>query len=97
MKAAVEVVDEWNTYVTIHAYTPKAAWPAVQAGVKCIEHGQFLDEDPPSAPENVHAEKHLVTEVTGDAFNEAKNHHVKRAFGTDLSFDHGQIVRWQHS
>jgi imidazolonepropionase-like amidohydrolase len=28
----------------VHAYTPKAVRRAVDAGVKCIEHGQLLDE-----------------------------------------------------
>ena len=28
----------------MHAYTPKAVRRAVEAGVKCIEHGQLLDE-----------------------------------------------------
>lgn len=45
MKAAVEAADDWNTYVTVHAYTPRAVRRAVEAGVKCIEHGQLLDED----------------------------------------------------
>ena len=44
MKAAVEAADDWNTYVTVHAYTPKAVRRAMEAGVKCIEHGQLLDE-----------------------------------------------------
>lgn len=44
LKAAVEAADDWNTYVTVHAYTPKAVKRAVEAGVKCIEHGQLLDE-----------------------------------------------------
>ncbi len=44
MKAAVEAADDWGTYVTVHAYTPKAVRRAVEAGVKCIEHGQLLDE-----------------------------------------------------
>jgi imidazolonepropionase-like amidohydrolase len=44
LKAAVEAADDWNTYVTVHAYTPKAVRRAVEAGVKCIEHGQLLDE-----------------------------------------------------
>ena len=35
---------DWGTYVTVHAYTPKAVRRAVEAGVKCIEHGQLLDE-----------------------------------------------------
>ncbi len=45
MKAAVEAADDWGTYVTVHAYTTKAVRRAVEAGVKCIEHGQMLDED----------------------------------------------------
>jgi imidazolonepropionase-like amidohydrolase len=44
MKAAVEAADDWNTYVAVHAYTPKAVRRAIDAGVKCIEHGQLLDE-----------------------------------------------------
>ncbi|WP_199554035.1 metal-dependent hydrolase family protein [Sandaracinobacteroides hominis] len=45
MKAAVEAADDWNTYVTVHAYTDKAVRRAVEAGVKCIEHGQMMSED----------------------------------------------------
>ncbi len=44
LKAAVDAAADWNTYVTVHAYTPVAVRRAVQAGVKCIEHGQLLDE-----------------------------------------------------
>lgn len=44
MRAAVEAADDWNTYVTVHAYTPKAVRRAIEAGVKCIEHGQLLDD-----------------------------------------------------
>ena len=44
MKAAVEAADDWGTYVTVHAYTPKAVQRAVKAGVRSIEHGQLLDE-----------------------------------------------------
>lgn len=42
--AAVEAADNWGTYVTVHAYTPRAIRQAVAAGVKCIEHGQLIDE-----------------------------------------------------
>ncbi|HBW82231.1 MAG TPA: hydrolase [Sphingobacterium sp.] len=45
MKAAVEAAEDWGTYVTVHAYTPKAIRRAIEAGVKCIEHGQLLDEE----------------------------------------------------
>ena len=44
MKAAVEAASDWNTYVAVHAYTPRAVQRAIEAGVKCIEHGQLLDE-----------------------------------------------------
>jgi imidazolonepropionase-like amidohydrolase len=44
IRAAVEAADNWGTYVTIHAYTPRAIRQAVAAGVKCIEHGQLIDE-----------------------------------------------------
>ena len=43
--AAVSAAENWGTYVTVHAYTPKAIRVAVEAGVKCIEHGQLIDED----------------------------------------------------
>jgi imidazolonepropionase-like amidohydrolase len=42
--AAVEVADNWGTYVTVHAYIPQAIRQAVAAGVKCVEHGQLIDE-----------------------------------------------------
>ncbi|MEI2421885.1 amidohydrolase family protein, partial [Arthrospira platensis SPKY2] len=44
MKAAVEAAEDWGTYVTVHAYTPRAVRKAIEAGVKCIEHGQLLDK-----------------------------------------------------
>lgn len=45
MRAAVEAATDWNTYVTVHAYHPRSVRRAIEAGVKCIEHGQLLDED----------------------------------------------------
>lgn len=44
LSAAVEAAEDWNTYVTVHAYTPRAIQKAIRAGVKCIEHGQLIDE-----------------------------------------------------
>lgn len=44
IRAAVEAAENWGTYVTVHAYTPRAVRAAIEAGVKCIEHGQLLDE-----------------------------------------------------
>lgn len=42
--AAVEAATDWGTYVTVHAFTPRAVKKAIDAGVQCIEHGQLLDE-----------------------------------------------------
>lgn len=44
LTAAVQAADDWGTYVTVHAYTPKAVRRAIEACVRCIEHGQLLDE-----------------------------------------------------
>jgi imidazolonepropionase-like amidohydrolase len=44
LHAAVEAATSWNTYVTVHAYTPTAIQTAIRAGVKCIDHGQLMDE-----------------------------------------------------
>ena len=43
-RAAVEAAENWGTYVTVHAYTPRAIKAAIAAGVRCIEHGQLMDE-----------------------------------------------------
>lgn len=44
-KAAVSAAENWGTYVTVHAYTPLAIKTAIEAGVKCIDHGQLADEE----------------------------------------------------
>ena len=44
LRAAVEAAENWGTYVTVHAYTPRAVQHAIAAGVKCIDHGNMLDE-----------------------------------------------------
>ncbi|HSF54333.1 MAG TPA: amidohydrolase family protein [Algoriphagus sp.] len=43
-RAAVSAAENWGTYVTVHAYTPKAIQTAIESGVKCIDHGQLADE-----------------------------------------------------
>lgn len=37
--------DNWGTYVAVHGYTPKAVRRSIAAGVRCIEHGNLLDDD----------------------------------------------------
>ena len=43
-RAAVEAAGDWNTYVTVHAYTPEAIEQAIRTGVKVIEHGHLADD-----------------------------------------------------
>ncbi len=45
IRAAVEAAENWGTYVTVHAYTTRAVRQAIEAGVRCVEHGQLIDED----------------------------------------------------
>jgi len=44
MRAAVVAAENWGTYVTVHAYTPRAIQTALRAGVTCIDHAQLIDE-----------------------------------------------------
>ena len=45
IQAAVTAAENWGTYVTVHAYTARAVTMAIKGGVKCIEHGQLVDEE----------------------------------------------------
>ncbi|MFU8813808.1 MAG: amidohydrolase family protein [Pseudomonadales bacterium] len=45
MRAAVEAAEDWGTYVTVHAYTPRAVRRAIDAGVRVVDHGQLLDAE----------------------------------------------------
>src|SRR5438034_4839741 len=44
LAAAVDVAGAVGTYVLAHAYGPRAIQNCVKAGVRSIEHGNFLDE-----------------------------------------------------
>ena len=44
VRAAVEAAENWGTYVTVHAYTARAIQMAVAGGVRCVEHGQLMDD-----------------------------------------------------
>lgn len=45
LRAGVDVAESWGTYVLVHAYTAQAVQRAIAAGVKCIDHGQLLDDE----------------------------------------------------
>ena len=44
LRAAVEATADWQTYVTVHAYTPATIARAIAAGAQCIEHAHLMDE-----------------------------------------------------
>ncbi|MBS0251289.1 MAG: amidohydrolase family protein [Proteobacteria bacterium] len=44
IRAAVEAAADWGTYVTAHVYNSEGIRRAIDNGVKCIEHGQLVDE-----------------------------------------------------
>src|SRR5690606_28412332 len=44
-RAAVDCAENWGTYVTVHAYTPPAMPTASRGGVRCLHHGQLMDEE----------------------------------------------------
>lgn len=45
LRAAVEIADQWHTYVVAHAFTSDSVRRAIAAGAKCIEHGFLMDEE----------------------------------------------------
>ena len=44
LRAAVEVASSFGTYVTVHSYNSASTRRAIEAGVRCIEHGHLIDE-----------------------------------------------------
>jgi len=45
MRTAVDEADNHNRYVTVHAYHPRGVNRALRAGVRCVEHGNLLDDE----------------------------------------------------
>jgi imidazolonepropionase-like amidohydrolase len=44
LRAAVDAASSFGTYVTVHSYNPEATRRAIEAGVRCVEHGHLLDD-----------------------------------------------------
>jgi imidazolonepropionase-like amidohydrolase len=91
LRAAVEAAENWGTYVTVHAYTPRAVRQAIEAGVQCIDHGQLLDE----ATAKLMAEKGVWWSLQPflddgtSAFPEGSPNRIKQKqmqAGTDLAY-----------
>lgn len=45
LEAAVQAAADWDTYVAVHIYESKGAIRALNAGVKCLDHGHLIDEE----------------------------------------------------
>jgi imidazolonepropionase-like amidohydrolase len=91
IRAAVEAAENWGTYVTVHAYTPRSIRQAIEAGVKCIEHGQLIDE----ATAKLIAEKGVwlclqpFTEDRPTAFEDGSPNRLKQlqvSEGTEIAY-----------
>jgi imidazolonepropionase-like amidohydrolase len=91
IRAAVEAAENWGTYVTVHAYTPHAVKQAIEAGVKCIDHGQMLDERTAKlmAEKSVWWSLQPFTDDGPSAFPEGSPNRVKQLqmfSGTDAAY-----------
>jgi len=92
LRAAVEAADNWGTYVAVHAYTSRAIRTALEAGVKCIDHGHLADE----ATARLMADKSVwwslqpfLSEDSAGQFPEGSQEAVKKAevaAGTDRAY-----------
>jgi imidazolonepropionase-like amidohydrolase len=116
LRAAVEIAEDWGTYVAAHAFTPHAVQRAIAAGVKCIEHGFLIDE----ATAGLIAEKGIWLSLQplpdelrrgfreksterakadeiwpgiSRAYELAKKHNIKTAWGTDVLFSRALAQR----
>jgi imidazolonepropionase-like amidohydrolase len=89
--AAVAAAENWGTYVTVHGYTSRAVNQAIDAGIKCVEHGQLLDKPTLErmAKEGIWLSIQPFTECHEDGLTAAQNE--KQAVvckGT------GQVYQW---
>lgn len=115
VRAAVEAAENHGTYVMVHAYTPRAVQQAIHAGVRCVEHGQLLDdetaalmaergvwwslqpflddEDAVPVPPASQGKFQQMVSGTDHAYELARKHGVKVAWGTDTLFDAGLAAK----
>lgn len=117
IRAAVDAAENWGTYVAVHAYTPRAIQTSLRAGVRCIDHGQLMDEETalmirdkgawlsiqpflddedaiPFPEGSASRTKQLeMSAGTDNAYELAKKHGLKTAWGTDTLFDAALATR----
>ena len=91
LRAAVEAAENWDTYVTVHAYTPASIQRAIAAGVRCIEHGHLMDEPTAKliAEKGVWLSTQAFPDEMADAFPPGSSERAKALevfAGTDRTF-----------
>ncbi|MGL6267250.1 MAG: amidohydrolase family protein [Chitinophagaceae bacterium] len=88
LKAAVTAAEDWGTYVTVHAYTPRAVRRSIEAGVKCIEHGQLLDVETMKmlASKNIFLSLQALDEAPPSAPENVREKKHKVVEGTDNAY-----------
>lgn len=89
-RAAVGAAENWGTYVTVHAYTPRAIQTAIAGGVKVIEHGQLMDEDTAKLMADkgiwLSTQPFLDNEFANPTEGEARQKQLEVAAGTDRAY-----------
>lgn len=91
LRAAVEAAENWGTYVTVHAYTPRAVQQAIAAGVRCIDHGNMLDDETARlmADKGIWWSMQPFTDDQPSAFAEGSPNRIKQLTmygGTDTAY-----------
>ena len=91
IEAAVAAAENWGTYVTVHGYTARAVNQAIDAGIKCVEHGQLLDKATLQrmAKEGIWLSIQPFTECHEDGLTAAQNE--KQAV---VCHGTGQVYQW---
>ncbi|GAB5376395.1 MAG: amidohydrolase family protein [Acuticoccus sp.] len=78
--AAVEEANAFGRYVCAHAYSPEAITRAAHAGVRCIEHGNLIDE----ASAKLMAEKDMVMVANLVAYYAMKERAAEYGMSADM-------------
>jgi imidazolonepropionase-like amidohydrolase len=91
LRAAVEAAENWGTYVAVHAYTPASIRRAIDAGVRCIDHGHLMDEPTAKliAEKGVWLSMQTFPDELADAFPPGSQERAKFAevlAGTDTTY-----------
>lgn len=89
-RAAVDAAENWGTYVTVHAYTPRAIQAAIRGGVKVIDHGQLMDEDTAKLMAKngiwLSSQAFLDNEFANPMTGDARVKQLEVVAGTDMAF-----------